>query len=516
MENVSWLRSKYRGDDAFGRWRRHPISPYSLGALILLVLALFPLASYLLGRPYAGDSFETLPTSWALAHGRWACAYPSSMWVSAHKGISAGLAAPLFSLISAGIFFAMRIASLHPFPTTASMGPHCTHAVSLIENWMARAHLTTASLWIGIFGWLALVVAVLVHLSSNGRALTRSDALAFVAATCCTPVFWAYGFNYHPQDLLAIALVVLAVSLFSRSRWVAAGVVVGLGLLSQQFVALAAVPMLFLAWRQGRRSFVAAAALTYAAVALPLLALTSGAAWRSLLIGSSRVAWLSGARVHSAGGTWLAGLHLSSTAVFAIARLSPLVAAIVVSLVVIRRADLEKLMAIGPLTALVGLCLGLRVLFEQNLFPYYFAPLAVLLVLAANSLRLRGDLVLFWLLFATIGYSPLLDTFVRSPFIVTRTEITASTWMLIGVMAAITVGNVIAGRLRLYQPVAVVLALLMFHAPMRGLGVQASTWEMQILLGVLGVGVLASALVATSSREHTVVPAVSPDTSTVD
>jgi hypothetical protein len=219
--------------------------------------------------------------------------------------------------------------------------------------------------------------------------------------------------------------------------------------------------------------------------------------------------------VHSAGGTWLAGLHLDSTAVFAIARLSPLIAATVVSVVVIRRTDPERLMALGPLTALVGLCLGLRVLFEQNLFPYYFAPLAVLLVLAANSMRLRSDLVLFWLLFATIGYSPLLDTFIRSPFIVTRTEVTASTWILIGVMAAITVANVFAGRLRIYQPVAVVLALLMFHAPMRGLGVQASTWEMQILLGVLGVGILATALSSLTARDA-VPAALSRDTSTVN
>lgn len=511
MGSVTWLQAEYSADGTFRRWLNHPISSFTMWSVIASILAIFPLSNYLLGRPFTGDFSETLPTSWALAHGRWSCAYPSSMWVGPHNVISTTLAAPLFSLVTAIVFFGLRANGLHPFPSAASMGPHCTHAVTQIENWMTRAHLTTASLWIGILGWLALVVASHVYLANTGHVLTRRDMLALVAATCSAPVFWAYSFNYHPQDLLAIALVVLAVSLFSRARWVAAGVAVGLGLLTQQFVALAAVPLLLLAWRQGRKSFALAAAITYVGVAAPLLLLTSGVAWRSLLTGSSRVAWLSDASVHSAGGTWLAGLHLDSTVVFAISRLTPLATACIVSIVVIRRANLEKLLTLGPLTALVGLCLGLRIVFEQNLFPYYFAPLSVLLILATNSMRLRSDLVLFWLLFATIGYSPLLDMFVRSPLLVTRLELIVSSWLLIGVMAVISVANVTAGRLLLYQPLAIGLALLMFHAPLRGLGVQALPWEMQFLLGSLGLGILASALISsTSPGRATVVTPMSP------
>ena len=506
MENVSWLRSKSLANARVSRWRSQPVSALAVWLTGVLVVAGFPVASYLLGRPYQGDSFETLPTAWALAHGRWACAYPASMWLSPHQGISAGLAAPLFSVLMAGVFVALRATSLHPFPAPSSMGPHCTHAISVIETWMTRSHVMTLSLWIGLLGWLALVGAVVIFLTRRGRRMTRGDAVVFVIATCCTPVFWAYGFNFHPQDLLAIALVVLAITFFSQQRWVGAGVLLGLGLMTQQFVALAAVPLIILAWRLGHRSFIVATVSAVATVAAPLMWLTSGAAWRSILIGSSRLAPLSTARVHSAGGTWLAGLHLNSATVFVVARLVPLLSAIVLSYAYIRRSRGDSLVRTGPLAAMVGSCLALRLLFEQNLFPYYFAPLAVLLLLAATSMRLRTDLVVFWFLFATIGYSPLLDSFIRSPLLVTRAEITLSTWGLIGVMIVIVIANVVRGRLRLYQPVAVVTALLIFHAPLRGLGVQASTWEMQFLLVSLGLYILASALLTDAAPTEVTTP----------
>ena len=476
------------------RWLRRPAATSTVVAVVVATIVSFVIACILFARPYSGDSFEFLPSSWAISRGQWTCAYPATAWNTPQQLVSTHLAAPLFSLVIALLLSLWHFSSAIAFPTLSAMGPHCTHALALTEQWIARANVATASLWIGVVGWLALLGAVLYYLARTPRGITHAALAAFVAATCGATIFWTFGFNYHPQDLFAVALVVVAITSASRQRWLTAGVFVGLGLLTQQFVILAAIPLVVVAWHHRRWRLIAGAALSYAVIAGPLLWLTSGRTWPTLVSGSSRIKFLSSARFHSSGGTWLAGLHLYGTALFAVARAAPILVSLILSVLAVRQDSRSRLLELGPLTALVGLGLSMRLVFEQNLFPYYFAPMAVMLILAVNAMAARSDLVVTWLWFTTIGFSPLFDTFMRAPINPTRTLISTSTWLFLAIPVIVIVVNLFRRHLVLYQPLALIVALVMFHAPMTGLGVHASLWASQLVLTSLGLYVLGSAL----------------------
>ncbi len=123
----------------------------------------------------------------------------------------------------------------------------------------------------------------------------------------------------------------------------------------------------------------------------PLVAASSGAVWRAITIGSGDNA--------STGGTVVWEIdHNHALVVVGVSRVLPIVVALAISLWVSRR--------LGPdvatnrptaLVALVAVTLALRLVFEQNIFSYYFMALAVMLVLLdVTRGRIRGSLVV-WL-----------------------------------------------------------------------------------------------------------------------
>ena len=59
-----------------------------------------------------------------------------------------------------------------------------------------------------------------------------------------------------------------------------------------------------------------------------------------------------------------------------------------------------------PLLSLMATCISLRLVFEQNLFGYYFMALAIMLiVLEVVCGRIRGELVA-WIAMAVLAYNP--------------------------------------------------------------------------------------------------------------
>ena len=168
---------------------------------------------------------------------------------------------------------------------------------------------------------------------------------------------------------MGLALGALACA--RRDRWLAAGVLVGLAYLTQQYAVLVAVPLFVLAPSVKRLRYTSAAVATVALVAVPLATMVS-VRLQDVLIGTGNSDVVGGTLV------WELGLH--GTPRLMIARLLPIVLSLSLSYWVVKRLGPSAMDPV-PLTALIALSLGLRLVFEYNLFPYYFMALTVALVL---------------------------------------------------------------------------------------------------------------------------------------
>src|ERR1700722_6579767 len=91
--------------------------------------AIFIGAVALFGGPSQNDAAETLYETWALAHGKVACAYPPAGTLpSSHflPYFQPKLGAPpLWPLLSGGLAALTRIGHTVPFPTQHALGPGC-------------------------------------------------------------------------------------------------------------------------------------------------------------------------------------------------------------------------------------------------------------------------------------------------------------------------------------------------------------------------------------------------------
>jgi len=157
-----------------------------------------------------------------------------------------------------------------------------------------------------------------------------------------------------------------------RGHWIGAGILVALAVLSQQFALLVAAPLLVLAPANRRLSYAGAALTTGALVDLPFLAVSGGHALRAIALGTGNTP--------SIGGTVLWELHLYGASAVLLSRVTPVIVSLGLSWWVSRRLGPAALQPVA-LMSVVAVSLGLRLVFEQNLFAYYFMALAVSLVL---------------------------------------------------------------------------------------------------------------------------------------
>ena len=178
-----------------------------------------------------------------------------------------------------------------------------------------------------------------------------------------------------------------------RDRWLVAGVLVALGVMSQEFAILVAVPLFFMAPGKRRREFFVGVTST---VILALAALAT--------VSSPRLVWdaLFGSIYTSTSDTVVMTLHLHGSALVFITKVLPVLISVVVSWWVVARRSF----ALRPvvLTSLVAVSLTLRLVFEQNMFGYYYMALAVTLVgLNVIEGRIRSSLVA-WLVMVFLTY----------------------------------------------------------------------------------------------------------------
>ena len=463
------------------RWLDSPLSGWWCAVGWLAATAVFVGAVQLLGGPTSGDAGYSSGSTWAIAHGQWTCAFPSS----------ATSIAPLYPIISGGVAAALRIGHSVPFPSGAALAPHCSRASNAFVSWSTRAHALPDTIRIGYLGWVALLGGVVAFLRASGRG-RRGWEPATLMALACLPLVWLPVQNFfHPQDLLAVGLALAAMACARRDAWVGAGVLLGLALLSQQLAVLVAVPLLVVAPVHRRVSFALAALAAALVVTVPLLITNASRAARDVLLGTGDNPY--------DDGTFVALLHLRGAPLVFATRLAPLALSLLLSTLVVRRVGRAAAMEADLLVSLVALSLSMRLVFEASLYGYYFMPFAVALVLLdVVRGRVRAAVVV-WLAVTSLAYI-VGPTTAQSVF----WRVSWGHWVqqvlppTVLVLAGLLIAVSIAGRglhRGLLAWVALALgAILVGRSPLDPLGAHFVTASWQLALLASGIALAAAPL----------------------
>jgi len=386
------------GSTRLGRLLDRPLPNRQCVLAWVVATVLFFGVCALLGGPTTNDAPESVYSTWAVAHGDFACAYspvPTGpiFLPNYHPG---PYTAPVWPLLSGALAAATGVGHAVPFPSRSAMGADCTHAYVLMYHWAHRTRVLFSTIGFGYLAWFVVLAGVVALLRAAGRG-RRGWEVAGVLLVACTPMLWSSLINeYHPQDQMAIGLILGGLACALRRRWIWAGVLFGLAVASQQFALLALVPLFVVAPARGRWRLVGGAAASAALAALPFLVATTRS-WQAVTIGTGNFP--------SYGGTLVRFLHLSGAPLVLVSRVLPIVVAAGLAWWLHRRLGPRALEPV-PLLALMAISLSMRLVFEQNLFGYYFMALAVFLILLeiADG-RLRGELAA-WITLAAVYYNP--------------------------------------------------------------------------------------------------------------
>jgi hypothetical protein len=321
----------------------------------------------LFGGPALNDTSESVYGTWAVAHFHMACAYPP---VAIHTKPAV---APVYLLVSGGIAAIAHFGGRVPFPSSAVLGPGCHRAPAAIARWSIHAGALVPTTWIGYVGWIGLMVGVVAFLRASGRGRCGWEPATLILLAVLPPVWECLQLSFHPQDLLAMGFALAAIACACRGRWIGAGILIAVAILTQQFALLVAAPLLVLAPSNRRAPYAGAAVATGILTSLPFLLVSGGHALRAIALGTVRTG-------PSIGGTVLWELHLYGAPEVLLSRVAPVTVSVALSWWVARRLGPAAL-APATLISVVALSLGLRLVFEQNMFSYYFMALAVALLL---------------------------------------------------------------------------------------------------------------------------------------
>ena len=85
----------------------------------LIALAIFVGLTTLFGGLTQLDALLSTYSSWSIAHGNFACAYPPG------SSVEISLTAPLYTLIAGGLSFLFGVGHGVAFPTQSALGSRC-------------------------------------------------------------------------------------------------------------------------------------------------------------------------------------------------------------------------------------------------------------------------------------------------------------------------------------------------------------------------------------------------------
>jgi glycosyl transferase family 87 len=300
-------------------------------------------------------------------------------------------------LIAGGLVALFRVGHGVPFPNQAVLGNRCLHWLAPLNQWSVRAHALTPTLRFGYVGWLVLASGVVAVMRSSGRRRNGWEPAALIAIACAPPVFTCLNILFHPQDLLAMGLILLAVSCAQRNAWMWSGFFLGLAFASQQFAVLAVALLIVLVPAKRRLAFSLTALASLAVLVIPLMALSSGRALWVALTGSGG----GGALIYSL--EW--ELHLRDTVSGDLLRALPVIA--VLGLAYWARRRLSNVVAEPvALLSLLATAMAIRLVFEGGLYGYYFMASAVTILLLDFVRRRFRPAVILWLAVESLAFAP--------------------------------------------------------------------------------------------------------------
>jgi hypothetical protein len=376
----------------FVQWLDEPRSQWWCMASWVVATAVFIGITTLLGGLTQLDALISTYSSWSIAHGNVACAYPPG------SSVYFPIAAPLYPLIVGGLVALFRVGHNVPFPNHATLGHSCLNWLAPMTRWSVQSHALTPTLRFGYLGWIVLAAGIVAVMRSSGRGRNAWEPAVLIAVACTPPVFMCLQNLFHPQDLLAMGLILLAVSCAQRNAWLWAGVLIGLAFTSQQFALLAAAVLFVVIPAKRRLGFSLSAVVTVAILVVPLMALSSGRALRVALTGSGE----SGSLVTSI--PW--ELHLTSTSANDALRALPVIAAAILALWARRRLS-NTVMEPAILLSLLATSMAFRLVFEGGLYGYYFMASAVSIILLDFVRRTFRIEVILWLALVALVFWPL-------------------------------------------------------------------------------------------------------------
>jgi hypothetical protein len=225
---------------------------------------------------------------------------------------------------------------------------------------------------LGVGSWLVLALGSLALLWAAGAASGAREAgllafLAFLPAASSAIVQL-----YHPQDIVSLGLALGALALVLKRRWIAAGALFGVAVLTKQYATLLLLPALAAAPGIGPRLRVGVSAAVVFAAGLAPFFLSAPHATLANFSGFSAGGAVSGFTVLSLSG-------VTGSAASAIARDAPVLFALAVCIWAVRRGAWSSVPVV--LVALGLVCVGGRLVFESVIFPYYLLASSVLFFL---------------------------------------------------------------------------------------------------------------------------------------
>ena len=193
---------------------------------------------------------------------------------------------------------------------------------------------------------------------------------------------------FHPQDIVSLGLALVAMAQTMRGRWVLAGALFGLAVLTKQFALLLVLPAVLVA--PDARSRLRLSLTTVVVVAAGLLPFLVSAPRATLenFSGFSAGGAVSGATVLTLSG-------VSGTVASAVARDAPVLFAAAVCLWALSRRG-PWLRRPDALVALGLACVSGRLVFESVVFPYYLLAPSVLFFLLDLVARRPPSRSLAW------------------------------------------------------------------------------------------------------------------------
>lgn len=469
------------------RWLGRPLSNWwcALGWIASTLIFIGIIQG--LGGPFVVDSEQSLDSTLAIAHGQLSCAFPSGP----------ELIAPLYPFLSGATLAPTHLGDSVPFPSRRAFGTNCEKAFHAIDGWAGKVHILEDALRVGYLAWLSLMVGLVSLLRASGRGKRGWEPATLILVACLPPVWLTLESSFHPQDLIAMGLVLCALASALRGWWSLAGVLVVLAVLTQQFAVLAAIPLLLFSPKDRRLSYLTGAALTVAGSLVLLYVFTSSRAVGAALIGTGNT---------TTSDSLVMIFHMHGVPLVFVSRLMPVILSVALAWFVVR--NLGTAAEPAQLVAVVALSLTLRLVFEQNMFGYYFMALAVcLVVIDAIDGRFRGSLVA-WLLMLSLTYlAGPTTTFLQLARV--HWGGAAQQWMapIVVVIGLLCVVWCLRRRSPTFDVFVwlglVVGALLVWPPPRDPLSLHFSRMFWQVVLVSLGIALAASPLLESISAKKT-------------